>query len=94
LSQNADYSPELTGMLSQQATWQMLELRPQLQQLLTGSGVKVGAASNVGQKTQDKNVGAPSKTLKSDARGAATGVWSTLLTGVAAALLAPFVLAA
>jgi hypothetical protein len=35
--QNADYTPELTGMLSQQATWQMLQLKPQLDKLLAGA---------------------------------------------------------
>lgn len=32
--QNADYTPELTGLLSQQATWQMMQLKPQLDVML------------------------------------------------------------
>lgn len=32
--QNADYAPELTGLLSQQATWQMMQLKPQLDLML------------------------------------------------------------
>jgi hypothetical protein len=31
---NANFSPLLTQLLTQQASWQMLELAPQLQQLL------------------------------------------------------------
>ena len=77
-------------MLNQQATWQMLELRPQLQQLLTGSGVKVGNPMNVGQQTEDKNVGVPSKMLKSSAGSLKNAtMWGTLLAAVAAVLLAP-----
>lgn len=82
-------------MLNQQATWQMLELRPQLQQLLTGSGVKVGPINNVGQRTENKNVGVPSKTLSSSAGAAAfTGGWRALLSAFAAVVLAPLLLAA
>jgi hypothetical protein len=32
--QNADYTPELTGMLSQQTTWQMMQLKPMIDKLL------------------------------------------------------------
>lgn len=45
---DANYGPELTGLLSQMATWQMLELKPQLEQLLGPTGVTVLAEpSNV-----------------------------------------------
>lgn len=94
LLQDANYSPETTGMLNQQATWQMLELRPQLQQLLTSSGVKVGPINNVGQRTENKNVGVPSKTLSSSAGAAFTGGWRALLSAFAAVVLATLLLAA
>lgn len=48
---DANYGPVLTGLLSQMATWQMLQLKPQLQQLLAGSGAAVGEARNVGATT-------------------------------------------
>jgi len=67
----------------------MLELRPQLQQLLTGSGVKVGSAQNVGQKTEDKNMGVPSSRMtKSAASAAASRTWPAILAAAAAAVLA------
>lgn len=73
----------------------MLELRPQLQKMLTGSGVKVGPVKNVGQATEDKNIGVPSKNLKSSAMTAGgAGVWRPLLAAVLAVVLAPFMLAA
>jgi hypothetical protein len=66
---DANYSPELVGMLSQQATWQLLQLQDQLTNLLTGtnatlkrvaadsssaSGSAVGtAASSPGKTTSD-----------------------------------------
>ena len=81
-------------MLNQQATWQMLELRPQLTQMLTGSGVKVGPARNVGQPTEDKNVGVPSKSLSSSAGARLTGGWRSAVAAVAAAVLAHVLLAA
>lgn len=34
LLQNADYTPELTGMLSQQTTWQMMQLKPMIDKML------------------------------------------------------------
>jgi hypothetical protein len=34
---DANYSPDLVGMLSQQATWQMLQLQQQLSSLLDGT---------------------------------------------------------
>lgn len=34
LLQNADYTPELTGMLSQQTTWQMMQLKPMIEKML------------------------------------------------------------
>lgn len=37
----ANYSPELTRLLSQQANWQVLQLQPQLQQLLRGTNITV-----------------------------------------------------
>jgi hypothetical protein len=37
----ADYTPELTALLNQLASWQMLQLQPQLQQLLAGSKVTI-----------------------------------------------------
>jgi hypothetical protein len=92
--QDANYSPETTGLLNQQATWQMLELRPQLQQMLTGSGVKVGPINNVGQVTEHKNVGVPSKGLTSSAGAAYTCGWRGLLSALAAVVLAPLLLAA
>jgi hypothetical protein len=42
---DANYSPELTGLLSQQATWQMLKLQPQLQQLLQGTNATSGTTA-------------------------------------------------
>jgi hypothetical protein len=39
----SNYSPELVRLLSQQAAWEMLLLRPQLQQLLQGTGINVQA---------------------------------------------------
>lgn len=65
----------------------MLELRPQLQQLLTGSGAKVGPAQNIGQKTEDKNMGVPSSRMTS-AAGAASRTWLVMLAAAAAAMLA------
>ena len=37
----ANYSPELTKLLSQHANWQILQLQPQLQQLLQGTSINV-----------------------------------------------------
>lgn len=74
-------------MLNQQASWQMLELKPQLQQLLQGSGVKVGNPENVGRKTEDKNVGVPSKNLKSAAGCASSGVLTPVVFALLVALL-------
>jgi hypothetical protein len=85
--QDADYTPTLTSMLSQQATWSMLELRPQLQKLLGGSGVAVGAPQNKGRQTTDKNVGVPSKNLKSGAAGLTAASWMAVVLAGAAALL-------
>ena len=92
--QNADYSPELTGLLNQQATWQMLELQPQLKQLLGGSAVKVAPASNVGKRTEEKNIGVPSKSLRSSAGGASCGGWRSAVAAFAAVVLAHVVLGA
>jgi hypothetical protein len=92
--QDANYSPELTGMLNQQATWQMLELRPQLQKMLTGSGVKVGPINNVGQRTEGKNVGVPSKSMTSAAGEGRAGGWRSKLAVLVVALVAHVVLAA
>lgn len=58
---DANYGPELTGLLSQMATWQMLELKPQLQELVAGSGAVVSNATNVGTAASDKNIGNPKK---------------------------------
>jgi hypothetical protein len=76
-------------MLSQQATWSILALRPQLQQLLAGSGVTVGTPVNVGRATSDKNVGVPSKGLTS-AAGASVSLARMLAAAaaVAAAVMA------
>jgi hypothetical protein len=41
----ANYSPELTRLLSQQCNWQILQLQPQLQQLLRGTNITVKAAA-------------------------------------------------
>jgi len=41
----ANYSPELTRLLSQQANWQVVQLVPQLQQLLQGTGITVRPAA-------------------------------------------------
>jgi hypothetical protein len=41
----ANYSPELTKLLSQQANWQMLQLRMQLQQFLQGTNITVKQAA-------------------------------------------------
>jgi hypothetical protein len=41
----SNYSPELTKLLSQQANWQMLQLRTQLQQFLQGTNVTVKQAA-------------------------------------------------
>jgi hypothetical protein len=92
--QNADYSPELTGLLNQQATWQMLELQPQLKQLLGGSAVKVAPASNVGKRTEAKNIGVPSKNLRSSAGGASCGGWRSAVAAFAAAVFAHVVIGA
>jgi hypothetical protein len=81
-------------MLNQQATWQMLELRPQLQKMLAGSGAEVGSINNVGKKTEDKNVGVPSKHLKSAAGAAVAAAWRAVMAACAAAVLAPVLLAA
>jgi hypothetical protein len=81
-------------MLNQQATWQMLELRPQLQKMLAGSGAKVGPINNVGKKTEDKNVRVPSKNLRSAAGAAVAGGWRAVLAACAAVVLAPVLLAA
>lgn len=91
--QDANYSPELTGLLNQQATWQMLELRPQLQKMLTGSGVKVGPINNVGQPTESKNVGVPSKGMTSAAGQGSAGGWRSKLAVLAVALVAHVILA-
>jgi hypothetical protein len=48
---DANYGPELTGLLSQMATWQMVTLRPQIQQLLVGTGAAVAEAADVGLTT-------------------------------------------
>jgi hypothetical protein len=37
----ANYSPELTRLLSQQANWQVVQLAPQLQQFLAGANITV-----------------------------------------------------
>lgn len=72
---DANYGPELTGLLSQLATWQMLELKPQLQQLVEGTGATVGDGNNVGTATSNKNVGNPDKRVPTSAAGV-TGVGS------------------
>jgi len=41
----ADYSPELTKLLSQQANWQILQVQAQLQGLLRGTNVTVHQAT-------------------------------------------------
>lgn len=81
-------------MLNQQATWQMLELRPQLEKMLAGSGAKVGPINNVGTRTDGKNVGVPSKNYRSAAGAAMAGGWRAVLAACAAVLLAPVLLAA
>lgn len=95
--QDANYSPDTTGMLNQQATWQMLELRPQLQKMLAGSGAKVGPINNVGQQTEDRKVGvrAPPKDSKqkSAAGAALVGGWKSVLAAGVALLMAPALLA-
>lgn len=80
-------------MLNQQATWQMLELRPQLQKLLAGSGVKVGPVNNVGQRTEGKNVGVPSKSMTSAAGEGLAGGWKSKLAVLVVTLVAHVVLA-
>eukprot|EP00878_Enallax_costatus_P000930 GHUV01001060.1.p1 GENE.GHUV01001060.1~~GHUV01001060.1.p1 ORF type:complete len:719 (+),score=173.97 GHUV01001060.1:262-2418(+) len=82
---DANYGPEMTGLLSQMATWQMLELKPQLQQLVAGSGVVISEARNVGTATPDKDIG--KKPLQSSSGQVA--IWSGLLVwlGVAASMI-------
>lgn len=41
----ANYSPELTKLLSQQANWQMLQLRTQLRRFLRGTNITVKQAA-------------------------------------------------
>lgn len=41
----ADYSPELTKLLSQQANWEILQVQAQLQELLQGTNVTVQQAT-------------------------------------------------
>jgi hypothetical protein len=80
---DANYSPELVGLLSQQASWQMLQLRPQLQQLVAGSSAAVAAPVNTGTTTRDKEQGEPTKS-----RSAAGRTWPPGLAPVMVALLA------
>ena len=74
-------------MLNQQATWSILQLRPQQQKMLGGSGVAVGAPQNKGRQTSDKNVGVPSKNLRSSAAGLTAARWLALALAGAAVLL-------
>lgn len=56
---DANYHPELVGLLSQLGSWQMLQLRPQLTKLLAGTGVAVATPRNIGSATHDANLGHP-----------------------------------
>lgn len=88
---DANYSPELVGLLSQQATWQMLQLEPQLKKLVGGSKVTVSAPRNVGTATTDENKGSPTKS-SSAAQGLGSSArlapWLALAAAALAGLLA------
>lgn len=84
---DANYGPELTGLLSQMATWQMLQLQPQLEKLLAGSGAVVTEAKNVGVPTGGdtfSNIGGSSTSFAAQSR---VCCWGMILTGLLALVL-------